>query len=193
MADPDYLELPLGDFLRRVAEAAPAPSAGAVAATTVALSAGLAAMSAGLSRSHLPDAQLLEARALELQDQVQWLAQRDAAAFGGVLSARALPRDDPERPAAVSAALSDASDVPLEIARLGAEVLDLAMAVARGGNPNLRGDALTACLLAQAGVRAATALVDLNLADEKDPKRKRAARLAAAAEGVQLSPAPWER
>jgi formiminotetrahydrofolate cyclodeaminase len=56
----------------------------------------------------------------------------------------------------------------------------------RRGNPNLRGDAMTACLLAQAAVHAAVTLVELNLPDDRDPRRVRATELAGAARSVSL-------
>jgi len=188
VADPDYLDLALTDYLDRVAAATPAPGAGAVSATVVALAAGLAAMAAGLSRRQLADAEELADRMRALQQRVKPLAQRDADAYADVLAAQALPRDDPERSAAVREALSRAADVPLEIAETGAAVLDTATDVVRRGNPNLRGDALTACLLAQAGVHAAAALVELNLPDDRDPRRTRAAELAGASRDVSLPP-----
>lgn len=188
MADPDYLDLSLADFLDRVAAPTAAPGGGVVAATVVALAAGLTAMSAGLSRRHLGEAERLAARARGLQQQAKPLAQRDAAAYAAVLSAQGSGPDDPERPAAVRHALSGAADVPLEVAALGMEVLGLAAELARHGNPRLRGDALTACLLAQASVRAATALVELNLADGNDPRRARAAALEEAAWNTPIPP-----
>jgi methenyltetrahydrofolate cyclohydrolase len=175
----DFLDLSVADYLDQVAQPTPAPGAGPVAATVVALAAGLAAMSAGLSRRQLPEADDLAARALELQDRARPLGRRDAEAYAGVLEALRLPADRPERPEAVRAALSAAADVPLEIATIGAAVLDVAADVVRRGNPNLRGDALTACLLAQGAVRSAVALVEINLADApEDPRRRRAAELA---------------
>ncbi len=101
-----------------------------------------------------------------------------------MLAAQRRPSDDPQRGSAVQAALSRASDVPLEIAEVGLAVLDLAGPVVERGNPRLRGDALTACLLAQGGVRAAVVLVELNLADAGDPRLARAAEMARAASEV---------
>lgn len=186
VADP--LELPVVELLAQVAAPTPAPGAGGVSATVVALAAGLVAMSAGLSRRQLPEAEELASRALELQEQAKPLAGRDAAAYAEVLAAQARPADDPDRAAAVQAALSRASDVPLEIAVVGAAVADIAADVVHRGNPNLRGDALTGCLLAQAAVRAAVVLVELNLSDRPDdPRRSRAAELGAAASRDPLS------
>ena len=188
MGDVDYLDLSLSDYLDEVAAATAAPGAGAVSATTVALAAGLAAMAAGLSGRQLPDAEEVASRMKALQEQAKPLAQRDAAAYGAVLAAQSSGVPGPERSAAVGQALSRAADVPLEIAVLGAAVLDVATDVVRRGNPNLRGDAFTACLLAQAGVRAATALVELNLPDDSDPRRVRAAALVDAARDAVLPP-----
>jgi formiminotetrahydrofolate cyclodeaminase len=184
--DPAYLDLRLTEYLDQVAAPTPAPGAGAVAATVVALAAGLAAMAAGLSTRQLADGDRLAARMRRLQGQVAPLAERDAGVYGEVLAAQRRPSDDPGRRAAVLEALSRAADVPLEIATTGVAVLDVAAEVARHGNPNLRGDALTACLLAQAAVQAAATLVELNLPDDTDPRRGRANDLAGAARSVAL-------
>jgi methenyltetrahydrofolate cyclohydrolase len=186
VVDPDYLDLTLADFLDRTAAATPAPGAGTAAAMTVAIAAGLTAMSAGLSRRRLPDADELVGRALDLQERVKPLGRRDAAVYGEVLQARGRPSDDPRRQDAVGEALSRAADVPLEIAEAGVEVLQLAADAARRGSPSLRGDAVTACLLARAGVRAAALLVELNLPDDQDERRARAAHLVEQAAEVPL-------
>jgi methenyltetrahydrofolate cyclohydrolase len=187
-ADRDYLDLRVTDYLDQVAAATPAPGAGAVAATVVALAAGLAAMAAGLSHRQLPDAAQLADRMRTLQERAKPLAHRDAAAYAEVLEASRRRRQDPTHATSAEEALARAADVPLEIAGIGVTVLDVAADVARRGNPNLRGDALTACLMAQAAVAAATALVELNLPDATDPRRLRAATLADAARNAALPP-----
>jgi formiminotetrahydrofolate cyclodeaminase len=194
VADPDYLDLPLAGFLDQVAAATPAPGAGAVSATVVALAAGLTSMAAGLSRRRLDEADELAQRAQRLRKQAEPLGQRDAEAYGAVLAARALPPDDPHRAAAVREALSGAADVPVEIAELGMAVLEIAVDVAGRGNPALRGDALTAGLLAQAALTAAAALVDLNLDDPRDPRRVHVTELVTAArDALPPDAAPWDR
>lgn len=88
----------------------------------------------------------------------------------------------------MAAALSQASMVPMEVAEVGAEVAAVAAAIAAGGNPNVRGDAVTAALLAAAGSRAAAALVRINLAGgEGDDRPARADRLAAEASHLAAS------
>jgi len=68
------------------------------------------------------------------------------------------------------------------VAEIGTQVAALALAVAAEGNPNVRGDAIAAALLAAAGSRAAAALVRINLAEAgSDARPARAERLAAEA------------
>ena len=174
---PDYLDLPLRTFLDLLADDQPAPAGGAAAALGVALAASLCAMTARLSSRQLPDAAELAAQAGQLADLVAPLAQADAEAYRAVIAARRR-KDEPE---AALAALSDAANVPLRVAEIGARVAALATRLAADGNPNLYGDAVTAALLAEAGVRSACELVRINLAGAgSDPRLAIAERLLAA-------------
>jgi formiminotetrahydrofolate cyclodeaminase len=161
----NYLEQPLADFLDSVASGEPAPSGGAVAAVAVALAAGLCSMAADLSADHLADAAELAERAERLRRRVAPLAQEDATAYGHVLAAYRTPDDeDPDvRWGRIQRALSEATDVPLTIAETGAMVAEIAARLTREGNQNLRGDAVAAALLAEAGTRAAAVLVEINM------------------------------
>jgi methenyltetrahydrofolate cyclohydrolase len=161
-AVPNYAELPLGRFMDMVASREPTPGGGASAA--VALAAALTAMAARFSADHLADAETIADRAEELRNRVMPLAQADAAAYGRVLDAYRTPRDDDEkRRRRIREALSEAADVPLSIAEVGVEVAGNAARLVEEGNPNLRGDAVTAAALAKAGVRAAATLVEINV------------------------------
>ena len=163
-AVPNYAELPLGRFVDMVASREPAPGGGASAAVAVALAAALTAMAARFSADHLADAETIADRAEELRNKVMPLAQADAAAYGRVLDAYRTPRDDDEkRRRRIREALSEAADVPLSIAEVGVEVAGNAARLVEEGNPNLRGDAMTAAALAKAGVRAAATLVEINV------------------------------
>ena len=160
----NYLEQPLAGFLDSVASGEPAPGGGSVAAVAVALAAGLCSMAAHLSADHLADATELAERAERLRQRVAPLAQEDATAYGRVVAAHRAPRDLVERQQRIRTALSGATDVPLAIAETGATVAEIAARLAREGNPNLRGDAIAAALLAEAGARAAAVLVEINTA-----------------------------
>ncbi|HWI46535.1 MAG TPA: cyclodeaminase/cyclohydrolase family protein [Rubrobacter sp.] len=163
-AVPNYAELPLGRFVDMVASREPAPGGGASAAVAIALAAALTAMAARFSADNLADAETIADRAEELRNKVMPLAQADAAAYGRVLDAYRTPRDDDEkRRRRIREALSEAADVPLSIAEVGVEVVGNAARLVEEGNPNLRGDAMTAAALAKAGVRAAATLVEINV------------------------------
>ena len=163
---PDYLGLPLGSFMELVASREPAPGGGASAAVTVALAAALSSMSARFSTAHLVEAPALTERAEQLRSEVMPLARADAAAYGRVLeSYRGQREGDKEgRRRKIREALSEAASVPLAVAEIGAELVGIAVRLVREGNPNLRGDAVVAALLAEAGVRAAAKLVEINVA-----------------------------
>lgn len=158
------------DFLERVSARTSAPGGGSVAATSAALAASLTAMAARFSEEHLDDAEKLAARADELRDRAVSLAEKDAEAYGRVLEAKRSGED-------VRIALSDAADIPMEVAEAAKEVADIASRLAGRGNPDLRGDALTAGYIAEASVRAAAKLAEMNLEAagmDGDPRLRRA-------------------
>ena len=184
----NYLELPLAGFLDSVASGEPAPGGGGAAAVAVALGAGLCSMTAHLSADHLIDATELAERAEHLRHRAAPLAQEDATAYGRVLTAYRTPDDgDPDaRRERIRRALSGAADVPLAIAETGAMVAEMAGRLAREGNPNLRGDAVAAALLAEAGARTAAVLVEINMTAGgiADDRLERVGELAARAVGA---------
>jgi formiminotetrahydrofolate cyclodeaminase len=188
----DFLDQPLSRFFESVASESAAPGGGAAAAVTVALAAGLSAMTARLSVSQLQDSAQLVDQAERLRQRATELAQEDMMAFEAVHAAYALPKDrDPEgRRLRIRAALAGATDVPLEIAEVAAQVAELAGRLATAGNPNLEGDALTGALLALAGARSALALIELNVRQGRleGPWRERAqAYVTTAAQVVDRS------
>ena len=156
----EYLDLPLRAFLDLVASDNPAPGGGSVAAVAVALAAGLSGMAARLSAGQLADG--LAERADAARRRVAPLAGADAESYGRVLDAYREP-DSETRRERVSDALSGATDVPLAVAEVGNEVAGIAARLVEEGNPNLEGDAIAAVLLAEAGVRAAAVLAEINL------------------------------
>ena len=167
-----YRHRSLGEFLSAVAARTSAPGGGAAAAATVALAAGLVAMTAGYSDNVADE---VMDRARRLQSHALDLAEEDAAAYTEVLDA--LSSGDEERQ---RVAWQRAIAVPLEIAECGAQTAADAVTVAEHGRAALRGDAFTAVVLAEAGVRAAVRLVGLNVASfaGEEASVARARRLA---------------
>jgi len=174
----EYLDLPLGAFLDLVASDNPAPGGGSVAAVAVALAAGLSGMAARLSARQVADADGLADRADAARRRVAPLARIDAESYGRVLDAYREP-DSETRRERVSDALSGATDVPLAVAEVGNEVASIAVRLVEEGNTNLVGDAIAAVLLAEAGVRAAVTLAEINLssANVEDDRLGRAKEL----------------
>jgi formiminotetrahydrofolate cyclodeaminase len=162
---------PFGALLDDVAAATPAPGGGSSAGLTAALAAGLVEMAAGIAGSTEPAA---EARSL--RERTLELAEDELSSYAPVLEAEKLPRGDPDRAARLGAALRDASRAPLAIAETAAEIAALGADVADASGRAVRGDAVTATLLAAAAAAAAATLVEINLgARPEDPARGRAA------------------
>ena len=135
-------------------------------------------MAARLSAAQLAEAPGLAERADAARLRVAPLAGADAESYGRVLDAYRDP-DPKTRTVRIRDALSGAADVPLAVAEIGNEVAGIAAKLVEEGNPNLEGDAMTAVLLADAGVRAAAALAEINLssANVKDDRLSRANEL----------------
>jgi len=173
----DSADRPLRQLLDEVAARSPAPGGGAAAAWTCAIAAGLTEMAARFAQHEAP-----AARAAALRAEALALAERDLRAYAPVLAALRLPEDDPQRALRLAAALSDAAEPPLAIARAAAEVTELARAAADGGSAQLEGDARAAAALAAGACRAATRLVRANLVTAPDdPRHDELAQLAARA------------
>jgi methenyltetrahydrofolate cyclohydrolase len=149
-----------------VAAETSAPGGGSVAAVVTAFAASLTAMAARFSSEQWEDAAGAVAQAEALRARALPLAEEDARAYESYLAALHLPKElEPAaRDAAIGEALSRAADVPLAIAETALDVASLAAELTERGNPNLRGDAATAALLAEAAVRSTANLVEINLA-----------------------------
>jgi methenyltetrahydrofolate cyclohydrolase len=179
-----YLDATLTGFIEEVAGETPAPGGGSVAAVVTTLAAALAAMVARFSREHWDGAGGAVAQAESLRLRAAPLVQEDAEAYEAVLTAMRMPQDlEAEvRNTLIGDTLSRAADVPLRIAATASDVAELGATLAEEGNPNLRGDAVAAALLAEAATRAAANLVRVNLATtETDERIGRAHKLEHAA------------
>jgi formiminotetrahydrofolate cyclodeaminase len=180
----------LAELLEAVAAPTPAPGAGTTSAWTAALAAGLVEMCAALtlSRGELAGVhgrmELVRERAAELRGVAVALGQVELVSYGPVLEERRRPREDPGRAAAVAAALSDAAKSPLEVARVSAELAELAAEVVRDGNPNVVGDAAAGAELAAAACLAAARLVRINL---EAAARQTSGGGGEAADGLELA------
>jgi len=156
-----FLDQTLDAFLDQAAARQPAPGGGSAAALTVALSAGLTAMAARFSVPQVGDAEELAIQADQLRHRAAALVDEDARAYQAVLDTR---RGCGAGSNTAREAVQYAAIVPLQICELAGEIATLAARLATDGNLNLRGDAITAALLAEAAARSAASLVQINIA-----------------------------
>lgn len=165
--------LPLHEFIARVAAPTPTPGGGAVAAIAGACGTALAEMVAALPRTRQNEPR--ERAELEVvlpalsaaRARLETLAQLDVEAFDRLLHAFRLPKHTDEeqtlRRAVILDATKDATLVPLETARVCADVLQLMETVAGAGNRAAAADLLVAIGMVRAAADGAAANVRANL------------------------------
>ena len=134
------------DFVAEVASAEPAPGGGAAAAHVASLGAALGEMIARLTtgREKYRDVEQEVGDVLTeltpLRARLERAASDDAASFKRVMEARRLPQSTEDervvRASRVEVALKGAATVPLEVAGVAAQVLELLETLAEIGNPN---------------------------------------------------------
>jgi formiminotetrahydrofolate cyclodeaminase len=171
LAPAALMNLLLERLLADVAAATPAPGGGSSSGWACALGAALVEMTAAFEAKRSERLAEVGARAAALRGRALELAQRELHAYEPVLAALQLPREHPGRAERLDAALSDAAETPLELARASGEVATLALEAARTGPSHLRGDAIAGALIAEGACQAAARLVAINLAGRPDDKR----------------------
>lgn len=168
-----FSNLPVEEFLSRLASADPTPGGGTAAAVSGAMGAALAEMVAALTlarekyaESH-PAMRVISRAMAEGRGRFLALAAEDASAYDAVVAARRLPKatdaERRERDGRIAAANRRATEVPLETARLAVALLARVPELSEKGNPNAASDAGSAALLLEAAARAALLNVRINL------------------------------
>lgn len=165
-------------FIAELASNSPAPGGGSVAALSGALSAALSSMVCNLTlgKEKYADVQdkiqdvLVKADALK-SDFLD-LIDRDTQAFNEVIAAFKLPKNtDAEkqrRSEAIAKGYKTATKVPLETASLSADLMNVALDVAKNGNKNSITDAGVSAIMAKSAFDAASLNVRINLPCVKD-------------------------
>ena len=175
----------LDEFLDELEAPAPSACGGTAAAVSAAMAASLVTMVARTSRDWA-DGPGIAAQARALRERLIALGDEDARVFELVLETMRGGSGSPEqRDFALGEALVGAAAVPLAIAETAADVAELAALAATEGAAHLRPDAVAAATLAEASVRAAAHLVEINLAtvpgDRHSAQAKQLSAAAAAA------------
>jgi len=169
---------PVTSFLDDLASSLPAPGGGSVASLSGALGAALVSMVCNLTlgkkgyEEAQDDIQALLAQSEALRREMTDLLEADVAAYTAYSQTAKMPRDTEEekvtRTAAMQAALKNATMVPMRIAEVAVQVMDLCMPAAVKGNKWAVSDAGVAVLMAEAALRSAALNVLINLGTIKD-------------------------
>jgi formiminotetrahydrofolate cyclodeaminase len=172
-------EKPVVSFLDELASNSPAPGGGSVASLSGALGAALVSMVCNLTLGKKgyegvqDDIQALLAQSEGLRREMTDLLEADVAAYTAYSQAAKMPRETDEQKATRSAvmqvALKNATMVPMRIAEVAVQVMDLCMPAAEKGNKGAVSDAGVAVLMAEAALRSAALNVLINLGAIKDP------------------------
>ena len=174
------IEMKLKDFIDELSSDSPAPGGGSVAALAGALSSALSSMVCNLTigKEKYKDVEydmenLLE-RLQDIKKRLLDLIDEDTRAFNRVMEAFKLPKNTEEekkiRKEKIQEALKKAALVPLETARLCAEIIEISKKVAEKGNKNSITDAGASLIMAEAGLDIAILNVKINLKSIEDEK-----------------------
>lgn len=165
-------------FIDELASAAPAPGGGGASAYAGALAAALASMVGNLTIGKKTYADVEDevraslSRLATLRERLIALVGEDAVAFEPLAAAYRMPKDTPDEQAAKQAALQralvGASDVPLAIMRVVADVMDEADYLAHHGSKMARSDAGVAAAFARAASDGASLNIYINAASMND-------------------------
>lgn len=180
--EPEVAGQPVGSWLSELGSAAPTPGGGGAAAMTAAVAAGLVEMVCNLTvgrpryAEHSEHAAAVLERATALRGQALALVTEDATAFDALMATFKLPKSDEAeraaRTAAVQRATEAAARVPLRIAALAAEVVQLAEQLPGRSNPNVLSDVGVAASTAAAALESAALNVEINLSGLTDQQAR---------------------
>jgi glutamate formiminotransferase/formiminotetrahydrofolate cyclodeaminase len=191
---PRLASMSMRDFIDELSSDAPAPGGGSVAALAASMGAALAAMVAVLSHTKKgfeakqTELDRIAVRGQELKDRFLAAVDADTDAFDRLLESFRIPKDDPNRDAAIAEATAGAAEVPLSVLEGCAEVIELCREVARIGLQASLSDAGVGAQVARAAAAGAYQNVCINLAGLSDVARRDALlRRADAAWGLSQS------
>lgn len=162
-------QMTLAEFTAALASAAPTPGGGGAGALVGAQAVALAQMVAELTLKNEryadahEDMQAVREEAEDLRAEILSYIQKDADAFGGLVAAWRLPKDDPSRAERNEAATRAAAEVPLALAEACARIFPLAARVLAKGVASARSDGELAVLFAAAAIRGALYNVRINI------------------------------
>jgi glutamate formiminotransferase/formiminotetrahydrofolate cyclodeaminase len=156
-------------FIEQLAAPTATPGGGSAAAASGAMAAGLAGMVASMSRGKKAylqyETRLSEAiaRLAQLREELKTAIDADAESYNVVMKAYKAAKDAQDSGRAISAALEQATSVPLSVAEGSVEVERIAGGLRAITNPKMSSDLTTAIALAKAALAGALSNVEVNL------------------------------
>ncbi len=173
-----YSEKKISEFIRELSSSAATPGGGSASALVGSTAAALIVMDCNLTigkqayagvRGQVAD---IRKRGERICRTLLKLADMDARSFESVMKAISLPRETDlqklKRFERIQTALKRATEVPLEIMNLCAELQEMAGFMVEYGNRNSRSDALVGGILAEAALKGACENLEINLESIKD-------------------------
>ncbi|MDD2773181.1 MAG: glutamate formimidoyltransferase [Elusimicrobiales bacterium] len=164
-----------GNLVEALSAPTPSPGGGSAAAAASAMGAALGIMALGLS---LQSKKLEEekkralraphARLLEIKNALTACVAEDARAFDVFMAARKMPKESPDRPKAIQAAIRYAAEVPLKTARLSRQAMDELAKTGADIYAPVMSDFNSALHLLKAGAACAAENVRINLYSIED-------------------------
>ena len=172
------LDMTLRAFAEETASESPAPGGGSVAAYASTMGVALATMVANLSAhkrgwdDRWAAFSKVAERGIQLQVQLAALVDADTAAFNQIMEAYGLPKATDNQQKVRHQAIQDATrhaiEIPLQVARLSMQAMEVASEMASIGNPNSITDAGVGAMAIRTGVKGAILNARVNLADLED-------------------------
>ncbi|MDA7708978.1 glutamate formimidoyltransferase [Flavobacteriales bacterium] len=172
------LDMTLLAFAEETASESPAPGGGSVAAYASTMGVALATMVANLSAhkrgwdERWAAFSKVAERGVQLQAQLAALVDADTAAFNQIMEAYGLPKATDNQQKVRHQAIQDATrhaiEIPLQVARLSMQAMEVASEMASIGNPNSITDAGVGAMAIRTGVKGAILNARVNLADLED-------------------------
>ena len=172
------LDMTLLAFAEETASESPAPGGGSVAAYASTMGVALATMVANLSAhkrgwdERWAAFSKVAERGVHLQVQLAALVDADTAAFNQIMEAYGLPKATEDQKKVRHQAIQDATrhaiEIPMQVARLSMQAMEVASEMASIGNPNSITDAGVGAMAIRTGVKGAILNARVNLADLED-------------------------
>jgi len=172
------LEKNLQEFSDETASESPAPGGGSIAAYSGALGAALSTMVANLSANKRGWDDRWEEfsdwadKGQTYHSQLLALVDADTAAFNSIMEAYGLPKSSEDqklaRSVAIQAATKHAIEIPMQVAEIAHNALEVAEAMAQFGNPNSITDAGVGAMCLRTAVFGAILNARVNTADLND-------------------------